>query len=115
MLNNIIVAHNRAVDSNLRLSIIGLTKCHLLMHELEQLLIALTAGIDFANNFSLVQYPYVLLSAGIIALLTFAICFSGVKLGQTFGTKLADKAGYLGGGVLIFLGLKILVTDIIFI
>ena len=76
---------------------------------------ALTAGIDFANNFSLVQYPYVLLSAGIIALLTFAICFSGVKLGQTFGTKLADKAGYLGGGVLIFLGLKILVTDIIFI
>ena len=43
MLNNIIVAHNRAVDSNLRLSIIGLTKCHLLMHELEQLLIALTA------------------------------------------------------------------------
>lgn len=76
---------------------------------------ALTAGIDFANNFSLVQYPYVFLSAGIIALLTFAICFSGVKLGQTFGTKLADKAGYLGGGVLIFLGLKILVTDIIFV
>lgn len=76
---------------------------------------ALTAGIDFANNFNLVQYPYVLLSAGIIAVLTFIICFMGVKLGQTVGTKLANKAGYLGGGVLIFLGLKIFIMDILFV
>jgi putative Mn2+ efflux pump MntP len=43
-----------------------------------------------------------------------AICFCGVKLGQKMGTKLSNKAGILGGGVLIFLGLKIFVTDILF-
>ncbi len=75
---------------------------------------ALTAGIDLAKNYPLHQYPYVILAVGIIALLTFGICFAGVKIGQKVGTKFADKAGILGGCVLIFLGLKILITDILF-
>lgn len=75
---------------------------------------ALTAGIDLAKDYSLNQYPYVILAVGIIALLTFGICFAGVKIGQKVGTKFADKAGILGGCVLIFLGLKILITDILF-
>ena len=75
---------------------------------------ALTAGINFAKDYSLNQYPYVFLAVGIIALLTFGICFGGVKIGQRVGTKFSSKAGILGGGVLIFLGLKIFVTDILF-
>ena len=75
---------------------------------------ALTAGIDLAKDYSLNQYPYVILAVGIIALLTFGICFAGVKIGQKVGTKFADKAGILGGCVLIFLGLQILITDILF-
>ena len=75
---------------------------------------ALTAGIDLARDYSLVQYAYVLIAVSIIAVLTFGICFSGVKLGQKMGTKLANKAGILGGCVLIFLGLKIFFVDIIF-
>jgi putative Mn2+ efflux pump MntP len=75
---------------------------------------ALTAGINFAKDYSLNQYPYVFLAVGIIALLTFGICFVGVKIGQRVGTKFSSKAGILGGGVLIFLGLKIFVTDILF-
>ena len=75
---------------------------------------ALTAGINLAKDYSLMQYIYVFLSVAIIALITLAICICGVKLGQTVGTKLSNKAGILGGCVLIFLGLKILITDIIF-
>ena len=50
----------------------------------------------------------------IIAALTFIICLGGVKIGQKMGTKLSSKAGILGGCGLIFLGLKIFVTNIIF-
>ena len=75
---------------------------------------ALTAGIDFAKDYSLKQYPYVFLAVLIIAALTFIICLGGVKIGQKMGTKLSSKAGILGGCVLIFLGLKIFVTNIIF-
>ena len=75
---------------------------------------ALTAGIDLARDYTIRQYGYVLLAVAIIAAVTFIICLSGVKLGQRVGTKLAGKAGILGGCVLIFLGLKIFLVDIIF-
>ena len=91
-----------------------LTIGELFMQAIATSIDALTAGIDLANDYSLNQYPYVILAVGIIALLTFGICFAGVKIGQKVGTKFADKAGILGGCVLIFLGLKILITDILF-
>ncbi len=75
---------------------------------------ALTAGIDLARDYTIRQYGYVLLAVAIIAIVTFIICLSGVKLGQRVGTRLAGKAGILGGCVLIFLGLKIFLVDIIF-
>lgn len=75
---------------------------------------ALTAGIDLARDYTIRQYGYVLLAVAIIAAVTFIICLSGVKIGQRVGTKLAGKAGILGGCVLIFLGLKIFLVDIIF-
>lgn len=94
-------------------SIKSLTTCALLIQAVATSIDALTAGINFAKDYSLTQYPYVFLSVAIIAFITFAICICGVKLGQTVGTRLAGKAGILGGCVLIFLGLKIFVADII--
>lgn len=55
-----------------------------------------------------------LVSAFIIALVTFGICFSGLKIGKKFGTKIAGKASILGGGILIFIGLEIFVTGVFF-
>ena len=75
---------------------------------------ALTAGINLAKDYALSQYLYVILSVSIIAALTFGICFGGVKIGQKVGTKFSSKAGILGGSVLIFLGLKIFIADILF-
>ena len=53
-------------------------------------------------------------SAFIIALVTFGICFSGLIIGKKFGTKIAGKASILGGGILIFIGLEIFVTGVFF-
>ena len=51
------------------------------------------------------------LSALIIAVVTFMICFCGLFIGKKAGTKLAGKAGILGGAILIFIGLEIFITS----
>ncbi len=48
----------------------------------------------------------------IIAVVTFAICVAGLYIGKTFGTKLAGKAGILGGAILILIGLEIFITGV---
>ena len=52
-----------------------------------------------------------LISVGVIALVTFPICFAGMLIGQRAGSKLAGKAGILGGAILIFIGLEIFITS----
>ena len=92
-----------------------LTAGALLLQAVATSIDALTEGISLAKDFPrLSDYGYILIAVGIIAVLTFGICFAGVKIGQKMGTKLSNKAGILGGAVLIFLGLKIFVVDILF-
>ena len=55
-----------------------------------------------------------LLCAAIIAVITFVICVSGVIIGKKAGTKLSGKAGYLGGIILIIIGLEIFIKGIFF-
>ena len=52
-----------------------------------------------------------LISALIIAVVTFFICWAGVLIGRKFGTKLASKASVFGGIILIFIGLEIFITS----
>lgn len=54
----------------------------------------------------------VLLSVVLIGLITFAISFCGVRIGKAFGAKYKQKAEFVGGVLLIFMGLKILLTDL---
>ena len=54
-----------------------------------------------------------LLSAVIIALITFGVCLFGVFVGKKFGSKLSDKATIIGGIILIIIGLEIFITGII--
>ena len=49
----------------------------------------------------------------IIAALTLVICLAGLKLGKTFGTRLAGKASILGGVILIGIGIEIFVSGMI--
>ncbi len=70
---------------------------------------ALSVGFTIAG--------YVFLEAFIACLLigavTFFLCFAGIFIGKKAGTKLAGKAGILGGAILIFIGLEIFITSFI--
>ena len=69
---------------------------------------ALAVGVTFAffeiNIFRAIM---------IIGLTTFCISVIGVKIGNIFGTKFKSKAEFIGGAILIILGLKILIEHLI--
>ena len=77
---------------------------------------ALSTGFslaDIAGNNASTDWWRALLSAGIIAIVTFAICIGAVYLGKKFGNKLGNKAQLLGGVILIAIGLEIFITSFI--
>ncbi len=53
-----------------------------------------------------------LLAVALIGGVTFVICFAGLFIGKKAGTKLAGKAGILGGVILIVIGIEIFVTGL---
>ena len=64
---------------------------------------ALAIGITFAffdEN--------LLLSISIVGIITFIMAIVGVKIGNKFGDKYQDKAEFVGGLILVLLGVKIL-------
>ncbi len=67
-------------------------------------------------GFTIADYGLVmaLVCGLIIAVVTFGICLAGVNLGRVFGTKLAGKAGILGGAILLFIGVEIFVKGVFF-
>ena len=69
---------------------------------------ALSVGFTIAD-YSLLE---ALLACILIGVVTFFICFAGIIIGKKAGTKLAGKAGILGGAILIFIGLEIFITSL---
>ena len=69
---------------------------------------ALSVGLDIGGY----DFIKALVCCLIIAVVTFFICMFGLALGKKFGTKLAGKAGILGGAILIFIGLEIFIRGI---
>ncbi len=65
-------------------------------------------------GFAIERYTAVMALAAslIIAAVTFAICCAGLAIGKRFGTKLAGKASILGGAILIFIGVRILLGSL---
>ena len=70
---------------------------------------ALSVGFTISDY----NFMQAVISATIIALVTFVICFAGIAIGKRFGTILANKASILGGAILIFIGIEIFITGII--
>ena len=68
---------------------------------------ALSVGFTIADYDLLLA----LAAAGIIAAVTFVICMGGLYIGKKAGTKMAGKAGILGGVILIAIGLEIFITS----
>lgn len=68
---------------------------------------ALAVGISFAFlNIKIIP------AITIIAVTTFIISFAGVLIGNHFGTRYKEKAEIFGGGILIFIGLRILLEHL---
>lgn len=66
-------------------------------------------------GFTIAEYGIgsALISCSIIAVVTFAICVSGVIIGKKFGTKFAGKATIFGGIILIAIGIEIFLNGIL--
>lgn len=67
-------------------------------------------------GFTISDYGFIMafVCSLIVAVVTFAICMAGLNLGKLFGTKLAGKAGILGGVILIGIGLEIFIKGVFF-
>ena len=87
-------------------SAVGLTG--LLVQGVATSIDALSVGFTIAD-YRLLQ---AVLSCLIIGVVTFFICWAGLAIGKKAGTKLAGRAGILGGVILIFIGLEIFVTGV---
>ena len=70
---------------------------------------ALSVGFTI-SNYNLLEATLACLVIGVV---TFFICYVGLGIGKKAGTKLAGKAGILGGVILIFIGLEIFITSFI--
>lgn len=80
------------------------------------LLQGIATSIDALSvGFTIAEYNWVtaLVCAAIIAVVTFLICLGGLYIGKKAGTKLAGKAGILGGSILILIGLEIVISSFI--
>lgn len=64
---------------------------------------ALAVGITF--SFQEINIWY---AVSVITLITFALCIIAIYIGKRLGGYLENKAEFLGGAILIFLGFKIL-------
>ena len=84
-----------------------LTVSALLLQGLATSIDALSVGLTVSD----LSFPLALLESGIISLVTFFICALGVVIGKKFGTKIGSRATVLGGAILIFIGLEILISS----
>lgn len=78
---------------------------------------AVATSIDALSvGFTIADYNFTkaLVSVGVIALVTFLVCFVAVFLGKKFGTKLGGKASILGGLILIGIGIEIFISGVFF-
>ena len=69
---------------------------------------ALSVGFTIAEY----DFPHALLSASLIAAVTFIICVAGLIIGKKAGAKLGLRANIFGGVILIIIGLEIFITGV---
>ena len=96
----------RCQDEACRCGSVGLTA--LLVQGVATSIDALSVGFTIAEY----NFASALLAVLLIAAVTFGICYAGLAIGRKAGTKLAGRAGILGGVILILIGIEIFITGI---
>ena len=69
---------------------------------------ALSVGFTTATY----TVPLALISSLIIAIVTFLICLIGLALGKKAASRLSNKAGIIGGVILILIGIEIFIRGV---
>ena len=75
---------------------------------------ALATGVILPSAVRASNLNLMLLSALIIGVITFILCFVGVYIGKKFGNIVSKKAEIFGGIILIIMGCKILIEHMFF-
>lgn len=70
---------------------------------------ALSVGLDM-SDFGATE---AVVEALVIGVVTFVICYVGLIIGKTAGTKLSNKASILGGVILIAIGAEIFISALL--
>lgn len=71
---------------------------------------ALSVGFTIAEY----TWPFAIAESVIIGIVTFGICMGGLLLGKGVGRVLKNKAGIIGGVILIAIGLEIFIKGVFF-
>ncbi len=86
----------------------------LLMQAVATSIDALAVGVTFLAAETTEGLPmHVTLCALVIGAITFALSLLAVYLGKKIGDRFADKAGLLGGVILLAIGVKILIEGVL--
>lgn len=96
--NNCNIERRYDISENAELLILGIAT------SIDALAVGITLSFENIN---------IWISIVIIGLITFLISFLGVCLGRLAGDKWKNKAGILGGVILILIGIKILASHIV--
>lgn len=88
----------------------NLTHTTLIIQGIATSIDALSVGFTIADY----GCTMALVASLIIAIVTFLICITGLKIGKTFGEHVSNKANILGGIILIAIGIEIFVKGLFF-
>lgn len=102
------VSNIRKGRSGEEVSLSGVTFGALMVQGVATSIDALSVGFTITNY----GWLQALVCALIIAVVTYFISLGGLQIGRRIGTKLSNKAGILGGCILIFIGLEIFITGV---
>ena len=91
-------------------SAVKLTFATLLIQGIATSIDALSVGFTIADY----NLPMAVIASLIIALVTFAVCMTGLLIGKKVGDKLGSKATIVGGIILVGIGIEIFVKGLFF-
>lgn len=87
----------------------AVTPAALLLQGIATSIDALSVGFTISDY----EFSMAAVCSLVIAVITFIICMFGLLMGKRFGTKFSGKAGFLGGIVLIAVGIEIFIKGVI--
>ncbi|HEX3038384.1 MAG TPA: manganese efflux pump MntP family protein [Oscillospiraceae bacterium] len=105
----LVESYKKSKDDNFEVVRDGISNKTLLTLSIATSIDALATGVILPSAVKANTIVLMLISVGIIGLITFVLCMIGVYIGKKFGDLFSSKAEIIGGIVLIAIGAKIFI------